>query len=271
MRAFPHGACRPPACLQTPSHTGALPLQATLKFDAPDGDASNVRVSTIEEEIVTDGQTEWKTVADVEDGDYPDGLIGPSVTSGFLLLAAIKKRSGSRFGFSSLDYSADPNTLYRKRTFRLHLTPGTYHIDAGGCGGGVSGSADFEYVEAFDAQTGVQLPRDVTQWSVTINGQNWTPEISTSFESLYFSGSEETLKTPTKTRREGSYETTGSFIVAFDAPDAKGKILSYDWEQVSMAFADGINQGQAFALDPPASGESLFFEGHRLTYGPQSG
>ena len=42
MRAFPHGACRPPACLQTPSHTGALPLQATLKYRSSEAIVSAV-------------------------------------------------------------------------------------------------------------------------------------------------------------------------------------------------------------------------------------
>lgn len=249
--------------------TDPVTFVATLTLDTPEEDAWNVRVATIEEEVEDTGG--WKTVADVAQGDYPEALIGSNVAGNFLLLAAIKRRSGTRFGFYSLDYSADPDTRYRKRTFRRHLTPGTYHVDPGGCGGGVSGSADLEYVEAFDAETGVQLPREITQYSVTINGKNWTPEVTAPFESLLFSGSSETVKSATKIRREGSYETTGSFIVAFDAPDSYGKILSSEWIKASMTFADGINKADSIDLDPPASGQSLFFEGHRLTYDTQDG
>jgi len=241
-------------------------LRATLTFGESGENANSVRVSRIEEGITVDDVTEWKTVASVFNGDDPNALIGPSVAGGFLLLAAIKKRAGSRFGFPSLDYATDPDTRYRKQAFKLQLTPGTYH------GGGVSGAADLEYAAEFDADTGLLKPRTVTLWEVTINGQDWTPESFNGWDNSYFPGSVEAENnTATVLRREGSHETTGSFFVALDAPDPAGKILSSEWQKVVMTFANALNRGMPVDLDPPTSGQSLFFGGHRLTYNPTNG
>lgn len=282
--------------------TNAATLQATLSLEE-DEDAWEVRVARIEEEVTIDGQTQWQVVADadtyaqyVEDlqtwqeawdawdaggqvGDAPvkpvekkspASLIGPDVVGNYLLLAAMKLRSGVRFGFSPLVYSQDTaNDRYRKRTFKLHLTPGTVESHDGACGlATISGSADLEWSEEFDAATGVQLPREVSQWQLSINGQDWTQETTSDFDGVNFYGSTSKIQTATKIRREGTYTWSGRFLVAFDAPDTRGKVLSSEWTKTAMNADedDERNLTAAVALDPPASGSSLFFEGHRLTY-----
>lgn len=240
-------------------------LQATLKFDEADQAGWLVRVARIEQEIVTDGQPNWKLVADAEDGTDPGAKIGSDVAGDFLLLATVRKRNGNRFGFTDLDYS-DPIGYYRKKSFRMHLTTGTVNVDEGSCGGGLSGSASLEYADQFDAETGLELPREVTQCSMTINGKDCTPEDYTVLDGIYFSTSSEVVRTATRIRREATSTRTGRFIVAFDQPDPRGKVESIAWEKVTMAFIDDKNQAPAVALDPPAAGTSLFYEGHRLTY-----
>jgi hypothetical protein len=275
-------------------------LQATLTLEE-DEDAWDVRVARIEEELTIDNQTQWQVVADIESfaqyqsdmqvwqnawdawnsGDrvgaapvkpteqkHPAALSGPDVGGGFLILAAMKTRSGSRFGFSPLVYSnSTAGDRYRKRTFKLHLTPGTVEPNDGTCGlTTITGSADLEWSEEFDNQTGLQLPRNVGQWQLSIAGKDWTQESYGSFDSVNFYGSTPTIETTTKIRREGSRTWTGRFLVAFDAPDRSGKVLSSEWTKVAMSVTDEQNHAAAVALDPPASGESLFFEGHRLTY-----
>lgn len=278
----------------------AATLQATLTLEE-DENVWEVRVFRIEEETTIEGQTQWQVVTDIdayeqsqEDlgawwiawdawvaggrvGDapvrptekpYPAYLIGPDVAGNYLILAAMKLRSGVRFGFSPLVYSQETmNDRYRKRTFKLHLTPGTVESYEGECGlATISGSADLEWTEEYDAETGEQLPRVIGQWQLIINGQNWTQESYSEFDSVYFYGSTSKVQTATKIRREGTHTWAGRFIVAFDAPDRLGKVLSSDWTKVSMIAADERNETAAVALDPPASGGSLFFEGHRLTY-----
>lgn len=282
--------------------TSAATLQATLTLEE-DEDAWEIRVSRIEEETTIDDQTQWQVVADVDSyvqyqedlqvwqsawdawdaggrvGDAPVKpaekknpayLIGPDVVSGYLLLAAMKTRRGTRFGFSPLVYSQQTaGDRYRKRTFKTHLTPGTVESYEGECGlATFSGSADLEWSEEYDAETGVLLPRVVGQWQLTINGQNWTQETYSDFDSVFFYGSTSKTQTATKIRREGTHTWAGRFLIAFDAPDSLGKILSSDWTKFAMSenATDEKNETDAIALDPPASGESLFFEGHRLTY-----
>lgn len=280
--------------------TSASTLMATLTLEEDD-DAWEIRVSKIEEEVTIDGQTQWQVAADadeyaqnVEDlqtwqtawdawdaagrvGEAPvkpaeeknpESMIGPDVVGSYLLLAAMKTRRGVRFGFSPLVYSEQTaNDRYRKRTFKLHLTPGTMESHDGDCGlATISGSADLEWSEEFDAETGEQLPREVGQWQLSINGENWTQESYSDFDSVYFYGSTAKTQTATKIRHEGTHTWAGRFLVAFDAPDRLGKVISSDWTKVSMNAADERNQTVAVALDPPASGGSLFFEGHRLTY-----
>jgi hypothetical protein len=278
----------------------AATLQATLTLEE-DENVWEVRVFRIEEETTIEGQTQWQVVTDIdayeqsqEDlgawwiawdawgaggrvGDapvrptekpYPAYLIGPDVAGNYLILAAMKLRSGVRFGFSPLVYSQETmNDRYRKRTFKLHLTPGTVESYEGECGlATISGSADLEWTEEYDAETGEQLPRVIGQWQLIINGQNWTQESYSEFDSVYFYGSTSKVQTATMIRREGTHTWAGRFIVAFDAPDRLGKVLSSDWTKVSMIATDERNETAAVALDPPASGGSLFFEGHRLTY-----
>lgn len=280
--------------------TSASTLLATLTLEE-DEDAWEIRVTRIEEEVTIDDQTQWKVVADAdayaqyaEDlqawqtawdawdaggrvGDapikpaeqkYPASLIGPDVVGNYLLLAAMKLRSGTRFGFFPLVYSQETaNDRYRKRTFKLHLTPGTVESHEGSCGlATITGSADLDWSEEFDAETGVQLPRTVNQWQLSINGQDWTQESYFDFDRVSFYGSTSKIQTATKIRHEGTHTWSGRFLVAFDAPDRLGKVLSDDWSKASMNAADERNQSEVVALDPPASGESLFFEGHRLTY-----
>lgn len=280
--------------------TRADTLQATLTLQE-DEDAWEVRVSRIEEETTIDDQTQWQVVADADAyaqyqkdllawqntwdawdaggrvGDAPVKptekknpayLIGPDVVGNYLLLAALKTRQGSRFGFEPLVYSEETaNDRYRKRTFKLHLTPGTVESYEGGCGlATISGSADLEWSEEFDAETGERLPRKVGQWQLSINGQDWTQESYSEFDSVSFYGSTSKVQTATKIRREGTHTWSGRFVVSFDAPDRLGKVISSDWTKVAMSVTEEQNQTAAITLDPPASGSSLFFEGHRLTY-----
>jgi hypothetical protein len=280
--------------------TDASTLQATLTLEENE-DAWEIRVARIEEEVTIEGQKQWRVVADadayaqyVKDlqawqtawdawdvggrvGDapikpaeqkYPASLIGPDVVGSYLLLAAMKLRSGTRFGFSPLVYSEETaNDRYRKRTFKLHLTPGTVESHEGACGlATISGSADLEWSEEFDAETGLQLPREVGQWQLSINGQDWTQESYAEFDSVFFNGSTSKVQTATKIRREGTYTWAGRFLVAFDAPDPRGKVLSTGWAKAAMSAVDERNESEALTLDPPAAGGSVFFEGHRLTY-----
>ncbi len=243
-------------------------LQATASIEAHD-DASQIRVSLIEQEIIIDDQPQWQVVADADEGQQPETLIGSNVIfSGYLLLAAIKTRRGSRFGFYPLVYLQETaNDRYRKQTFQLHLTPGTVEAYDGECGlGEFSGSADLEWSEEYDAQTGEQLPRVVGQWNLNINGVDWTQESYSNFDTVFFNGSTSAVQTATKIRRIGSHTWKGRFLVAHDAPDPNGKILSNDWIKISMNVSDDRNKTASVLLDPPASGESRFFEGHRLTY-----
>jgi len=283
--------------------TSASTLQATLTLEE-DEDAWAIRVSRIEEEVTIDDQAQWQVVADadtyaqyVEDlqawqtawdawdaggqvGDAPvkpaekkdpASLIGSNVVGGYLLLAAMKTRSGTRFGFSPLVFSSENvNDRYRKRTFKLHLTPGTFESYEGECGlATISGSADLEWSEEYHAETGVQLPRVVDQWNLSINGQDWTQDSKSDFDSVFFYGSTSKINSATKIRREGTHTWSGRFIVGFDAPDRLGKVISSDWTKVAMNVTDDGNRAAAVALDPPTSGQSLFFEGHRLTYGDE--
>lgn len=280
--------------------TDASTLQATLTLEAEE-DFWQVRVARIEEEVTLDGQTQWQVVADADTyGQYqedlqtwqtawdawdaggqvgdapvkpaekrnPADLIGPDVVGNYLLLAATKTRNGTRFGFSPLVYSQENmNDRYLKRTFKLHLTPGTVESYEGACGlATISGSADLEWSEEYDAETGVQRPREVGQWQLTINGQDWTQESYSEFDGVYFYGSTSKVQTATKIRREGTHTWAGRFVVSFDAPDRLGKVISSAWTEVAMSVTDEQNHAAAIALDPPASGSSLFFEGHRLTY-----
>lgn len=275
-----------------------LIAKVTLEEDAA---ALEVRVARIEEEVTIDGQTQWEVVADADNfaqyqkdfqtwqtawdawdaggrvGDAPvkpaeqkdpASLIGPDVVGNYLLLAAMKTRRGVRFGFSPLVYSQQTaNDRYRKRTFKRHLTPGTVESHEGTCGlATISGSADLEWTEEYDLETGLQLPRQIHQWLLTINGQDWTRESYTSFDSVPFYGSTPVIQTATQRRHEGSHTWSGRFLVAFDVPDPSGKLLESVWTEVSMQVADAENQSQAVTLDPPASGQSRFFEGHRLSF-----
>lgn len=195
----------------------------------------------------------------------PSTMIGPDVVGNYLLLAATKTRSGARFGFTPL--SGSSSSRYRKRTFKLHLTPGTVNGKDGSCGlSTFTGAADLEWNEEYDSSTGVQLPRSVTQWQLLINGQDWTQESYESFDAVSFYGSSATVETETKIRHEASFTWSGRFLIAFDEPDPLGKVSSSTWAQYSLTMVSGQNQTSAAGLDLSASGESLFFEGHRLTY-----
>jgi hypothetical protein len=245
----------------------------SLEENNDDPDAWEIRVARIEEQVTLDGQTQWKVVADV-DGPVgqrePFSLIGADVAGNYLLLAALRIRRGSRFGFAPLIFSpATAQDRYRKRTFKLHLTPGTVTAHEGACGQEtLSGSADLEWSEEFDADSGIQLPRAVGQWQLSISGQDWTQDSYAGFDTLFFPGSTATVQSATRIRREGTHTWAGRFLVAFDAPDRRGKVLGSEWSKVAMGIVEGQNRAAALALDPPASGSSAFFDGHRLTYEP---
>ncbi len=239
-------------------------LRASLVMDLPGENETQVRFAMIEEERTVDQTTEWVVVADLE-GELPNPAtrIGPDIIGDYLLLAAAKTRRGSRFGFMPFDFS---DVRYQKRTCEVRLTTGNFSIPEGQeeFGTAISGSFDFAYVDEFDMETGLQLPRAVTEWSMVMNGVDWTREVPS--WSGGFSGSSLTIDTATRRRHEGSYSVAGLFHLGFDAPDAGGKILGVSWEPKTMEFSGGLHQTDAERFDPPASGESLFFEGHRLTY-----
>ena len=240
-------------------------LRATLSFDEADQQGWQVRVARMEQEVMIDGQSAWQTLADLADGTDPAGKIGADVTGNFLLLATVRRRKGSRFGFAALDGSA-PTAFYRVRTFRLHLSPGSVQVDQGACGSGLSGAVSLEYADQFDAQTGLELAREVRLCSMIINGVDCTPADYSVWDGSYFSGSTEVLRTAYRIRREATSTRNGRFIVAFDQPNPRGRVESIEWEKVPMAFVNDKNRAAAVALEPPEAGTSLFYEGHRLTY-----
>lgn len=243
-------------------------LQATLKLEK-DEDAWSVRVARIEEGVFIDGHMQWRVVADVDaESPHPASLIGPDVVGPYLLLAAMKTRRGSRFGFPPLVYSEQTaNDRYRMQTFRLHRNPGAVTAHGGGCGVGyVGGSADLEWREVYDMETGQLLPREVIQWQLVLNGLDWTQESYSEFDRVFFTGSTLAVQTATKLRYQGTQALAGRFVVAFDAPDPQGKVIATGWEKAAMIVDDNRNRTALMALYPPLSGESLFFEGHRLTY-----
>lgn len=269
-----------------------------------DDDAWDVRVSIIEEEIEIEGEpSTWKVIADADAyaqyqeeleawqaewnawneggrvGDAPAmpdtvtnpaTLIGPDVVGNYLLLAAMKVREGSRFGFSPLIYSPETaDNRYRKCSFKLHLTPGAVENSEGSCGvSTLSGSADLEWNEEYDIDTGLINPREVTQWSLTLDGKDWTQEDYSQFNNLYFYGANTDTQTETKIKNVATNTFYGRFVVAFDSPDPNGKIVSSAWSLVSMNHDSDADENRtaAVSLNPPASGQSVFFEGHRLTY-----
>jgi hypothetical protein len=245
--------------------TDPATLRATLTMDAPGENEGQARYAMIEEEKVIDGVTVWEVVADME-GELPNPsqMIGANVTGDFLLLEAAKIRRGTRFGFTPFDYSS--TTRYRKRTFEARLNTGDYTIPEGWeeFGTAISGSLDFAYTEEFDPQTGLQLPREVSEWSMTMNGVDWTRQ--TPSWAGGFSGSSLVVNTPTRLRHEGSYLVTGLFHLGFDAPDPGGMILDTSWVEKPMVNSGSSHQAAPEPLNPPAPGSSLFFEGHRLTY-----
>jgi hypothetical protein len=203
----------------------------------------------------------WVVLADIENGDSPQTLIGDSVRqTNIRLFAVIRRRQGLRYGFLPLDYIGD--TRYRVKTCKIHLTPATVILDDGECGGDISGNYDAEWQEEYDTVTGVLKPRLVTEWSATLNSQNWTPEDAPS--NINFSSSSLVTNTATLQRREGESTINGRFIVAFDVPSPNGKPISTSTVSANVSFTDGINLSSEVGLLPPASGQSVFFEGFRL-------
>ncbi len=237
--------------------TDAQTLRVDFEFPDP-GEADRLRVAKIEK-LVDD---EWEVVSDIANGDWPGEKIGPDPCGDFLLLAVVRRRSGQPWGFT--EFKSPWTARYRKKTFRMHRNPGTVNLDTGSCGGGLSGSLDCEWTEEYDADTGLPKPRNVTQWTATANGTDWTPEEVP--DSIFFGGSSVEVDTATKTRREGEHTWDGRFLVAFDAPDPGGKVISESWENLPVSFADGENLAAPADLDPPASGHSVFFGGYRLGY-----
>jgi hypothetical protein len=280
--------------------TDETTLKATLTLEE-DENAWEIRVARIEQEVTIDDQKQWQVVADadayaqyVEDlqawqtawdawndggrvGDEPikpdeqknpATAIGPDVAGNYLLLSAMKTRRGSRFGFSPLvDSEQTADDRYRVRSFQLHLTPGAVESHEGACGlESISGSADLEWSEEFDSESGLQLPRQVSQWQLSINGEDWTQDSHDGFDRVFFPGSIAKVETATQLKHEGINTWAGRFVVGFDAPDPIGQVLSTEWTKAAMTAEEGKNESVAVALDPPEAGTSLFFEGHRLTY-----
>jgi len=217
----------------------------------------SVGLEKIEQKVEGD----WVVLADVENGDDPEDLIGYSVRdTNTRLFAVIRRRQGSRYGFLPLDYIG--STRYRVKSYKIHLTPETVILDDGACGGDVSGSYDAEWQQEYDAVTGLLKPRVVSEWAAVINGEDWTPEDAPS--NVSFSGSTLVTSTATLQRWEGEPITSGRFIVAFDYPIPDGKIISTSTFSAAVSFTGGINVSEEVALLPPASGRSVFFEGFRL-------
>jgi len=213
------------------------------------------------EKIEQKVEGDWVVLADVENGDNPQNLIGYSVRdTNTRLFAVIRRRRGSRYGFLPLDYIG--STRYRVKSYKIHLTPETVILDDGACGDDVSGSYDAEWYQEHDAVTGLLKPRVVTEWAAVINGEDWTPEDAPS--NVFFSGSTLVTSTATLQRWEGEPITSGRFIVAFDYPIPDGKIISTSTFSAAVSFTGGINVSEEVALLPPASGRSVFFEGFRL-------
>lgn len=233
----------------------------TLKksFEFPDpGQWARLRVARIEKRV----DDQWQTVSDVDAGDWPAEKIGATPCGDFLLLAVIRKRSGDRWGFYG--FAGGSTDRYRKKTFRMHLSPGTVELDTGECGGSLGGNYDCEWVEEYDPATGLPMPRHVTQWAASLNGTDWTPQEPP--ESAFVPGGSKVVATATRERWEGAHTWQGRFIIAFDGPDPGGKILSSSETKVAVTFSDGANRSAELSLDPPASGSTLFFEGYRLAY-----
>jgi hypothetical protein len=218
---------------------------------------TSVGLQKIEQKVEGD----WVVLADIENGDNPQNLIGYSVRdTNTRLFAVIRRRQGSRYGFFALGTIG--GTRYRVKSYKIHLTPETVILDDGACGDDVSGSYDAEWYEEYDAVTGLLKPRVVTEWAAVINGEDWTPEDAPS--NVSFSGSTLVTSTATLRRREGESTTSGRFIVAFDSPNSNGKIISTSTFSAAVSFTGGINVSEEVALLPPASGRSVFFEGFRL-------
>ncbi|MCP5535378.1 MAG: hypothetical protein H7A51_03990 [Akkermansiaceae bacterium] len=237
--------------------TNAQTLKVSYEFPDP-GQWANLRVVRIEKLV----HNEWKTVSDLNEGQWPGNRIGTTPCGNFLLLGLIRKRSGIKWGFPEFD--SPWTSRYRKKTSRMHLSPGTVELDSGTCGGDLSGSYDCEWIEEFDPDTGLQQPRNVTQWSAVINGTDWTPEEPP--YSAFVPGGSKVVDTTTRERWEGEHTWQGRFVVAFDGPDNNGKILSQSVMKMGVTFSDDRNRTAETSLDPPTSGSTLFFGGYRLTY-----
>lgn len=238
--------------------TDATTLQAEYSASASNDD---LRIGKIEKRV----DDQWQLVAAIENdpSSFPESLVGPSVRGSFVLLCIVQVRRGSRWGFYDFEYNSD-GPRYRKKTFRTHRSPGTVNIDSGECGSGFSGSYDCEWTEEYKPDTGLLIPRNVSQWSATFNGVAWTPENPP--DSIYFTGSTEATSTATHQRRQGTHTWNGRFLAAFDVPTPYGKILSESVARVTVEFDGETNKSAPIAMDPPASGTSVFFAGYRLTY-----
>lgn len=230
-------------------------LRVSHQFQDP-GTWAQLRVTKIERF----SKDEWRVVSDLEAGDWPAGQIGASPCDKPLLLAIIRRRSGQPWGF--YEFTSPWTARYRKKTLRMHLSPGTVEQDTGDCGGDLSGNYDCVWSEEHDAVTGQLMPRQVSQFVASLNGTDWTPDDPP--ESPSVPGGRQVMDSPTLRRWEGEYVWTGRFLVGFDAPSSSGKILSESESKVGVTFTDGENRAVAVIMDPPAPGSSLFFEGFRL-------
>ena len=204
--------------------------------------------------------SDWITLSDAEDFNDPGALIGTQVGKGFLLLGVTRRRYGDKWGFTSLNGEGD--NRYRVKSSEIHLTPGTVTVPAGACGGGLTGSYDAEWIEEYDAATGVLKTREVTTWEAIVNGVDYTPE--TAPDSIYFSGSDIVTSTATLIRNEATSTKTGRFLVAYDEPDPNGKIVSVEVITAATYFDDGVNTTSEIEIPLPTPGHSVFWEGFRL-------
>ena len=274
--------------------------QATLRVEGNET-GSDMRVSRLELRIGTGEDIAWRVLADVEtyqtylqkyrewqtawtawdaggrQGDEPmkpkpvvdpNRLIGPELDGRRLLLATVQARKGSRFGFEPFTHTDQTaKDRYRKRTFRLDLTPGTYEPHDGGCGlGSLTGRAELEWSEEYSLTTGEILPRTITNWKLTINDEEWTRTDQRGFDNIAFPGASESARTATLLRYEGTNTWAGRFLVKLDSPDPVGRIIESSWVKTDVKIKDGKNLGDAIAFDLPDPGQTVFCEGQRLTY-----
>lgn len=213
----------------------------------------------------------WDTIADdSEDLPVAEEMVtsSPELDPRAVLLFYAKERVGIEWGW--VERKAPFKTRYQTNTFTKSMTIEAESTD-GGCGSGLSGSFDLEYVQDHSGTTGLPLAPTVTNLQMSVNNIDWA---SAEHQWLlgHIGGEVETdTATTLKLVRADSWPKN-SYEVKMDARDGLryGKILSEKWVTLPVA-KEVVNDDEIYnvidwtKLPAPESGQAVIVDGYRLT------